>query len=406
MKTSVIPITTIGAMPVVSQSGTTSGTELAALGGQDQIQNQASAITLREDQAAIAEEQLRKLDFNSIKPAEITMIGHEAEAALTQTLDGFLAGIGRFENPALFALFDRLKHGVDDAKLPALLANIQSGKIGLFARIRGLFSKKALAVAAQTAYQSTCDMVSGSTNTLKGVLSELERELQTAMTSLLGELRDFDALQMTYAKRIEEFAIVAAVAKAFLSQAKAKVEKCRADLAGSQDLLARAEFETMEHKLQLLESRALALEGTYTRLPADRMIIQQIEAAGVQTLQETATTATARFSSIKTTLIALHGALQVKGVQRLNAQHADLDRQLGAIRTALTKEVVTAAANAPGDNRVAQATHLQDLIRLNGEIQSMVSAARAANTTKFETARNMFSDARRELNTLSDSAKA
>jgi hypothetical protein len=362
-------------------------------------------ITLREDQAAMAQQELEKLDFGSIKPASVALIGHEAEMGLSKTLDGFLANISRVKDPQLFALFDRLQDGIEEAKLPDLLKSIQSGKIGMLARIRGIFDKKAVANAAQAAYQSTCDMVSGRTNTLGGVIGKLEKELATAMSTLLAELRDLDDLQTMYKSRIDEFAISAALAQAFLNKSRAELEVRRKDLEGSQDPLAKSELETLEHKLQLVESRALALEGVYTKLPADRMVIQQIEAAGVQTLQETANTATTRFSSIKTTLIALHGALQVKGLQRLNAKHADLDRQLGQVRAALTKEVVATAANAPGDNRIEQAQQLQQIIALNGEIQSMVLAARAENKKKFEVAQQIFADARLELTSLSGQAE-
>ncbi|MDN5750920.1 MAG: HAD family hydrolase, partial [Pseudonocardia sp.] len=60
------------------------------------------------------------------------------------------------------------------------------------------------------------------------------------------------------------------------------------------EVAAQARVRELQDKLRLLESRALALEGTYTRLPADQMVIQQIEQAGVATLQETATTVASR----------------------------------------------------------------------------------------------------------------
>lgn len=365
-----------------------------------------TAISLRPDQLAKAEEQLGKLNFNTIAPAEIALIGHEAEAVLTQTLDGFLTGIERARNPQLFALFDRLQTGVTDAKLPDLLKQIQSGKLGIKARMRGLFSKKALADAAHEAYVTTCDLVSGRTNTLSGVMKGLEAELSTALSTLLAELKAFDGLQSTYRTHIDDFAVAAAVTQAFLGKARLEIERDRAQLVGSTDPLALSDLEQKEHKLQLLESRALALEGVYSRLPADRLVIQQIQAAGVQTLQETANTATTRFSSIKTTLIALHGALQVKGVQQLTAKHAALDAQLGEIRGQLMRDVVTTAANAPGDNRLQQATELQKLITITGEIQSLVTSARESNKTKFETARAMFADARLTLTQLSNQPKA
>lgn len=360
-----------------------------------------NTIALRPDQLQAAEQSLGTLDFEAITAAGITVLGHDAELALTHTLDGFLSGIDRTRSPQLFALFDRLQTGVADAKLPSLLANIQSGKLGWRARIKGLFSKKALAKAAHEAYENTRDLVAGRTHNLTGVMKGLEKELEQALHDLLAELQSLETLKGTYRDRIDDFAVAASVIRAFLEKARALVAQKRTDQASSSDVMGQSDLQEDEGKLQLLESRALALEGVYSRLPADQLVIQQIQAAGVQTLQETATTATTRFSSIKATLIALHGALQVKGVQQLTASHANLDRQLADIRGAIMKEVVTTAANAPGDNRIEQAKHLEQLITLTGEIQGLVSKAREENLKKFETARGMFAKARHELATLS-----
>lgn len=357
-------------------------------------------IVLKPEQVAIAEQQLRALNFEVMSPAEITMLGHDAERSLTQTLDGFLTNIDRAKNPKLFALFDRLQDGVVDAKLPELLVQIQNGDKSLKARIAGIFSKKALAKAAQDAYQATCDLVAGRTKSLTSVMNSLETELATALQELLGELHNMETLKENYRDRIDDFAIATAVTHAFVQQARQFVEGKRQLQLANPDALSQSDLQEYEVKLELLESRALALEGVYSRLPADQLVIQQIQSAGVQTLQETATTATARFSSIKTTLIALHGALQVKGVQQLAAKNADLDRQLAQVRGSLMKEVVTTAANAPGDNRLEQARQLQALITLTGEVHDLVERARQENTKKFAAASTMFASARSDLANL------
>lgn len=359
------------------------------------------SIVLRDDQLGTAQEMLGKLDFATITAGDITTLGHTAEIGLMQTLDGFLSGIDRNTNPQLFALFDRLQDGVADAKLPDLLVEIQQGKLGLGQRVLGFFSKKALADAAQKAYQATCDLVSGRTQTLQGIMQQLEQELATAMTSLLADLQKFEELKGTYHHHIDDFAIVAAVGKAFLEKAREHVALKRQQHEANPNAGSQMELQELETKLQLLESRALALEGVYTGLPANQLVLQQIQSAGVTTLQETATTATIRFSSIKMTLITLHGGLKVKGVQQLSARQAGMDRQLAEVRGALTKEVVTTAANAAGDNRLAQAQQIEQLIALTGEVHQIVEKARTTNQQKFDTARGMFASARQNLATLS-----
>jgi hypothetical protein len=395
--------TTMGAPTVI---GASTGSGMAPQQTTDfsvALAGNAGQIALLREQIPTAEAMLSALRFSDITSGDILMIGHGAEIALTGTLDEFLSGIERARNPKLFALFDRLRSGVEDAKLPDLLTQIQSGKLGVKARILGFMSKRAVADAAHAAHESVCELVSGRTQDLMGVMKSLEKELAQALDELLRELQRFNQLKGTYRQHINDFAVVAVVAHEFLESARAEVEQMR---LGANSVLAQADLQDAENRLQLLESRALALEGVFSRLPADQLVIQQVEAAGVQTLQETATTATTRFSSIKTTLIALHGAMQVKDVQQLSARQADLDRQLGQIRRTLMKEVVTTAANAPGDNRLQQANQLQELIALTGEVQALVETARTENLKKFDIARGMFTKARGELAQLSSKPKA
>lgn len=188
---------------------------------------------------------------------------------------------------------------------------------------------------------------------------------------------------------------------------RALLEKAQAYVAGEKaaldpaDPVAQGRVLELTDKLRLLESRALALEGSYTRLPADQLVIQQIEQAGVATLQETATTVASRFASIKMTLLSIHGAFAVKSVQQIAGRQAKLDRQLTELRGRALKDVAVAAALAPGENRVAQAQQIESIIVTTKEIHGLVEAARKTTDEKFEIARQKFADARRELATLS-----
>ena len=138
-------------------------------------------------------------------------------------------------------------------------------------------------------------------------------------------------------------------------------------------------------KVQLLESRTLSLVGSYMRLPADHIIIQQIEQAGVATLQETTITAASRFSSIKTTLLAVNGAFNVKAVQQIAERQAKMDEQLQKVRSQITKEIVTTAMSNPGDNRLEQAAQIEKIIADAVEIKTLINKAQAINEEKFNT---------------------
>lgn len=358
------------------------------------------AIVLRPEQVPQAQEALQTLDFGAVAPGDIIKIGLGSEQALQQTLDGFLARLDKKTAAKVFALFQRLEKGVDDAKLPEILEKIQQGEqpgffAGLFAKLTGRKPEDAM----REFMQEVGDLVAGRTRTLADEMQRLEVELSKEMKTLFSELQALETLKQSYGTHFASFTLDAAVARAFLDKAKQYVaqEQATADPA---DVAAQARVRELQDKLRLLESRALALEGTYTRLPADQMVIQQIEAAGVATLQETATTVSSRFASIKMTLLSIHGAFAVKSVQQISERQARLDQQLTQLRGQATKDVAVTAAKAPGDNRVAQAQQIAAIITQTREIHELVQAAKKETEEKFEEARRLFEQSRADLAAL------
>jgi hypothetical protein len=361
---------------------------------------QTGAVILRPEQVPATQKELARYDFATLAPGEVIRIGLDAEQALQKTLDGFLARLDRTTASKVFALFGRLEKGVEDANLAEVLDRVQNGEKpgfvdSLLARFRGKSPEELL----QEAMDAIGELVSGRTKTLADEMSRLEIELSGEMKKLFAELQALDALKRSYAQHFGEFTVAAATGRALL-------EKARAFVAGEQaqhnpaDPVSQARLMELNDKLRLLESRALALEGTYTRLPADQLVIQQIEQAGIATLQETATTVASRFASIKMTLLSIHGAFAVKTVQQIAERQARLDKQLTDLRGRALKDVAVRAAQAPGENRQAQALQIEQIIATTKEIHGLVAAAKAATDAKFEEARERFAAARRELATL------
>ncbi len=361
---------------------------------------ETGAIVLRADQVPQAEQALAALDFATIPSGDIIKIGLGAEQALQKTLDGFLTRLDKKTASKLFALFGRLEQGVDDAKLPEILEKIQQGEepgffAGLFAKVTGRKPEEAF----REFMQEVGELISSRTRTLADEMSRLEGELSKEMKTLFGELQALEALKQAYGTHFASFTVDAAVARAFLEKARQYIaEQTTAALPG--DVSAQARLRELQDKFRLLESRALALEGTYTRLPADQMVIQQIEAAGIATLQETATTVSSRFASIKMTLLAIHGAFAIKSVQQIAHRQARLDQQLTQLRGQAIKDVAVAAAKAPGDNRIAQAEQIAAIITQTREIHELVEVAKQETEAKFDTARQMFEQSRAELAAL------
>ncbi|KQZ91681.1 hypothetical protein [Agrobacterium tumefaciens] len=359
------------------------------------------AIVLRQEQLAKANDQLAELDFDVIAPGDIIRIGLDAEQALQRTLDGFLARLDKNNSAKLFDLFGQLEKGVDDAGLPEVLERLHEGeKPGFF---RGLLSRLGGKPPEQLVREFMDEvgaLISTRTRTLADQMHRIEGELAAEMQKLFGELKTLDTLKQSYSAHFDDFTVAAASSRMLLEKAKSHLsdERIRAEPG---DVVAQTRLRELEDKLRLLESRALALEGTYTRLPADQMVIQQIELAGVATLQETATTVASRFASIKMTLLSIHGAFAVKSVQQLSQRQARMDEQLANIRGATLKDVAVTAAQAPGDNRLAQAEQISSIVATTKEIHGMIETAKRQTDEKFAVAREKFAEARQDLAKLS-----
>lgn len=322
---------------------------------------------------------------------DIAKLGNEVEASLHRTLGGFLDKIEKAEQPKIFTLVSRLSEAVDEQRLPALADEILNAKPTLMERVSGFFSKKALAKAMQRAYEEIRLRAAGKTKTLNDVLKTMEAELAQEQRRLEGELRTQEQLKDSYREHFTQFGVVVAFMMAWLAQSRQEVQQAAEQ--GADPLTLRP----LQEKLQALESRTLALESTLTRLPSDQLTVRLLENAGIATLQETMTTASGRFASIKMTLLTIHCTLVTQGVQRLAEQGAALDANLLAVRSALLKDVVTKAANAPGDNRLAQAEGLQKIVADTRELVAIVDKAGQDNQRKFDAARQITAQARHDL---------
>jgi len=354
------------------------------------------AIVLKPEQIPEAEKAIAGLDFASMRSGDVIKIGLDAETSLQRTLDGFLARLDKNTAAQVFDLFGRLEKGVEDAKLAEVLEQVQKGeKPGLAAAIQRLLRRK----SRDEVFAEIGDLVAGRTRTLADEMGRLEGQLEGEMQKLFAELKSLDTLKESYGTHFTEFTLAAGVGRSFLERARAYVAAEQAKVNPA-DVAAQARVQELQDKLRLLESRALALEGTYTRLPADRLVIQQIEQAGVATLQETATTVASRFASIKMTLLSINGAFAVKNVQEVASRQAQLDRQLTEVRGRALKDVAVSAAQAPGENRLAQAQQIEQIIAQTKEIHALVQTAKQATEEKFEQARQKFAAARQELASL------
>ena len=354
-------------------------------------------VKLTDGERSDLETKLRSLDFMAIPAREIALLGHEEEASLHQVLDGFLLRINRFDNPQLFTMVQKFGEAVEGQKLDQLADKIMDSKPGLLDNVLGFVrTKKSREAALTRVMEETQQILRGSTDTLLEAVKAMEIEMQSQQKGLSDEIDSLELLKDAYRQQFRKFATAAALQSAFLAQAQQAVaaRTAQADLT---DPAKKAEIDELTDKLQALESRALATEGVLTRLPADQIVIRQLQNAGLATLQESTTTASQRFASIKMTLLTLNGVMVTQRVQRVSAQNAALDKNLAAVQQKAMGQVVATAANAAGDSRLAQATQLQDIVKGTKEMLTVVEQGRVANAQKFAQTRTMFDAARKDL---------
>lgn len=356
-------------------------------------------LRLTPEQGQQLAQQRQAISLDSLSLQEIARLGHEVETGLQQTLDRFLAQIDRFDNTKLFNLFDALRKGVDQEDLPALADRILNGPTSLWHRVLGTLSKPALQRALGQAWDETRRLASGKTRTLSDKVRQLETELAQEQQRLMQEIQTLEQLKLAYRSQFEAFVLAAALLQSLVTEAQQQLQAAEQaqSVTDSVDPQHLFMLEERRHKLQALQSRALAVEGTLSRLPSDQLVIRQLQNAGMATWQETNTTASARFASIKMTLLTLHGALMTQGVQRLADQGRALDDQLNTVRSQLMRDVVSTSAHLPGHNRLAQAQQLRAIVSESQALQTIVLQARQANSNKFAEARQLLTQAQHDM---------
>lgn len=355
-------------------------------------------LNLEQQQVTSILARVEKFDFATLPAQHFSQMSQGPTENLNRVLDGYLDRINKNENPQLFKLVDTLSEAIAKEKIGELAEQILSAKPSLKDRVLGMFSKKALQQGLDRAYEELGRAARNKSKSLSDVVVSMERKLQLELAKLAEELRNMDGIKGEYRKAFQAFGEEVVFLTSALAKAQAQAPALLA--AADKDVLAQQEIHD---KLQALESVTLAREAMMTRMPAEALIIRQLQNAGVSTLQELLVTMSDRFASIRMTLLGIHGANMVRNVQRLGEANAALDNQLQQARAKLMGTVVSTAANAPGNNRVEQANNLQKVIADTQALQVIVEASREANRLKFAEARATMSQARQDILALGQS---
>ena len=360
---------------------------------------QQFGVALPPEQLREIESQVRSLSIRTMPLLQIAGLGADTEVALHKSLGAFLDRIDKGDSPQIFRLVSELSAAVKAEDLGGLADKILTGKPDFFEGLLAKLSPKRLAASRDAMFENLRMMVSGKTRKLGSVLDKMEKEIEVEKGKAIDEARTLERLKENYQDRFRDFALASVFLSTLVAKARGEFAAIQAaEAAGRND--SNLSVQEAQDKLQAIESRALAIEGVFTKLPAEQLVIRQVQTATIQTVQEVTTTTAARFASIKMTLLTLHGAMSVQNLQRVAQQGADLDQNLAAVRNRLVTSVVTSAANAPGDNRLAQAEQLREVVKNTEQLQIVVEKARVDNAAKFEQARAMLLQARQDLTAL------
>lgn len=342
--------------------------------------------------------QVAEVDPAATPMLQLASLGAEADVALHRSLGAFLDRIEKAQSPQIFKLVSELNREVAAQDLPGLADRILDGKPSFMEKLGGMFNRRNAASSASALFEQLRALVAGRTTTLKTLMERMERDIETEKRSALAEAENLERLKDQYRAHFGEFAMATIFVNTLAHKAQAQLDAAQAEAAaGMPGALDPGSLQELQDKVQALQNRALALEGVFTKLPAEQLVIRQVQTAALQTVMEVTTTTWQRFASIKMTLLSLHGALATQSLQRIAEQGAQLDQNLAATRARVVGGVVAHAANAPGNNRLRQAEQLRDIVTQTAALQQVVEDARRTNAEKFEQARGLLSQARTDL---------
>jgi len=346
-------------------------------------------LVLQESDKQSINTDIQNFNLENMKLIDIATICSEPEVALNKVLDQFLDLIDPKEEPKIYGLTKQLGIAMEKEKLDDLANKIINPEPGFFAKLKGKITGSD--VVGQ-AWQQLRQLAGQKTTRICDLISNMETTLNQEMIRMRTEIDKQEKIKDQYSIFFDQFAFATVYLHGCLQKSKQQLAQLQAT-----EPVGSTRLADLTDKVQALESRTLAVEGKLTKLPANQLVIRQLQNAGIGTIQETTTTATGRFADIKMTLLTLNGALMLQGVQNLANQGAELDKNLQSVQSKLMKQVVTTSANAPGKNRIAQAEQLKKAIQDVKEINQIVEDARSANKTAFNQASQIFKEARADM---------
>lgn len=344
-------------------------------------------LTPQEEQGIIGA--INTTDIEQKSLLEISTMANASEQALHKAMDPFLDNINKYDNPALFRYIDKLQKDVNEADLPKIVQELNDIELGLFDKIKSFFNRKTPEQIRKEMIGKLMETFGLKTKTLKDSIDQIEQGIRKEMNDVTAQIGVMENLKTQYQQFVAQFAKETAFLYGLQKKSERQFEALKQ--AHPDDTGRIREFEA---KLEALKSRALIVEGMLTKIPADQMIIRQIQEVGIKTLSETGSSMYSRFSSIKQTVIALHASMKNQDLQLVEASGRSLDQNLQSVNSMVLKNTATTAATMAGNNRVHQAQQIQSLLDTVAEVEKIKEEGMRKNEENFTKARSMLEESR------------
>lgn len=348
---------------------------------------QLTADSIEKIQSDVAVFDLAQADLKTLSTQ-----GEASYKALNRTLDSYLQDVTQASQPQFFKLVDALSDEVEKQKLGEVAHAILTAKPSLADRFIGLFNRRHLRNATDKVFETLGNAAKLRTKSLADLVNAKEREMDADLQHLAARMTALSTVKVQLRDSFYAFGEDTARLYGLLAVAEAQLPHLLA--ASSRDLVAQKD---LEDKVQALKSLAIARETMLTRLPAEALVMRAIENAGYSTLREVATDTRQQFAEVRLGLLKVNAAFEVKSVQRAHESTARLAKNLQDLSMELGTEVAVRAEQLPGENRLANAKHLQDFIQTFQSWSAKTAEARKKSDLEMAESVQVLSQVRNDL---------
>jgi len=331
-------------------------------------------------------ELVKQHDLKKMSGHDIVLFGADRQAAFSKILDTILSEITKGSSPVIFELFDRINKGVDEADLPNLEKSIEASlKVGMIQRLLEALKLSSVAKRVQNASVEIDKLMTSKSRSIVELTSTMQNDIKTEVDKLIQDSARLTALAKEYRDNIGIFDIYVRAGKQILANGQEDLAKMQKD--AEFDPLLKEECKNFQQRLDLFHNQLVKLELILAKAPEELEAIRLGQGASYANIAEVSSSALSEMNDIKSALIRMATSHQNRTVQMMSTQRRSLRENLQQVGNNMLGEVAVSAAEAQGNNRLADA----ELLKKNAEqlkaISNKVLDATNANQLKFKQAR-------------------